>query len=202
MRRVLMFVTMMACWGSLVSLNLAAEKKASPPADKKKVEAKVDKRKVESKAGGTAVGDVRAEMHRTMAELIEAQSAEKPDQAKIDRLTKKLQELRGQFRAPSASAAAPQSAGWVCPRGGPGMGFGRGAGWGGAGQGRGAGWGAGFGPGAARGPGGGRGMGRGPGGGHGFGPGAGMGRGVGPAFVDKDQDGICDNYELRRGTQQ
>ncbi len=106
-----------------------------------------------------------------------------PDQAKIDKLTKKLQLLREKLQA-----QAPAAAGWTCPLGGPGMGFGRGPAWGGRGQGWGPG-GAGFGPG----------RGRGPGAGRGFGPGAGLGLGGGPGFVDRDKDGICDNYELRHG---
>jgi hypothetical protein len=195
---------MAAFWCSLVSLGLAEDKKASKSPDNKKVETKADT---------SANADLRANTHRTMAALIEAQSAEAPDQAKIDKLTKKLQQLRGKLQAQAPAAAGNQPAGWACPwggpgmgfgwgaaRGGPGMGFGRGAAWGGPGQGQGAGRGAGFGRDAGRGPGAGPGMGRGPGGGRGFGPGAGMGRGAGgSAFVDEDNDGICDYYELRNG---
>jgi len=191
MRRVLTFVTMAAFWCSLVSLGLAEDKKASKSPDDKKVEIKADT---------SANADVRAKIHRTMAALIEAQSAEEPDQATIDKLTKKLQQLRGKLQAQAPAAAGNQPAGWACPWGGPGMGFGRGAAWGGPGQGQGVGRGAGFGPGAGRALGAGPGMGRGPGGGRGFGPGGGLGLGAGGgAFVDKDNDGICDYYELRHG---
>ena len=63
-----------------------------------------------------------------------------------------------------------------------------------------AGWGRG-GKGAGFGPGGGRGWGGGYG--QGFGPGAGQGRAPGgAAFVDKDNDGICDHYELQQGNAQ
>ena len=147
MRHVLTFVTMAAFWCSLVSLGLAEDKKASKSPDNKKVETKAD---------ASANADLRAKIHRTMAALIEAQSAEEPDQAKIDKLTKKLQQLRGKLQAQAPAAAGNQPAGWACPWGGPGMGFGRGAAWGGPGQGQGGGRGAGFGPGAGRGWGGGR----------------------------------------------
>jgi uncharacterized coiled-coil protein SlyX len=171
----------MAAFGcSLVSLGLAAEKKASKSPDNKKVETKAD---------ASATADLRATIHRTMAALIEAQSAAEPNQAKIDTLTKRVQQLRGKLQAQAPAAAENQPAGWACPWGGPGMGFGRGAAWGGPGQGQGAGRGAGFGPAAGRGW-----------GGRGFGPGAGMGLAPGgPAFVDEDHDGVCDYYEVRHG---
>ena len=158
--------------------RLAEDKKAGKSPDNEKVETKAD---------------LRAEIHGTMAALIEAQSAEEPDQAKIDRLTKKLQQLRGKLQAPAATGNQP--AGWACPWGGPGRGFGRGAAWGGPGQGQGAVRGTGFGPGA------GCGWSFGPGGGgRGFGPGTGIGRAPGgPAFVDQDNDGLCDYYEVRHG---
>jgi hypothetical protein len=191
MRHVLTLVTMAAVWCSLVSLGLAEDKKASKSPDNKKVETKADT---------SANADLRATIHRTMAALIEAQSAEEPDQAKIDKLTKKLQQLHGKLQTQATAAAGSQPAGWTCLWGGPGMGFGRSAAWGGPGQGQGAGRGAGFGPGAGRGPGAGPGMGRGPGGGRGFGPGGGLGLGAGGgAFVDEDNDGMCDYYELRHG---
>jgi Spy/CpxP family protein refolding chaperone len=191
MRHVLTFVTMTALLCGLVSLGLAEDNTASKSPDNKKVEAKADT---------TANADVRAKIHRTMAALIEAQSAEEPDQAKIDKLTKKLQQLRGKLQVQSSAVVANPSAGWACPWGGPGMGFGRGAAWGGPGRGMGGGRGAGFGPGAGRGPGAGPGMGRGPGGGRGYGPGGGLGLGAGGgAFVDEDNDGICDYYELQHG---
>jgi hypothetical protein len=204
MRNALTFVTMAAFWCSLVSLGLAEDKKATKSLDHNKVETRTD---------ASATADVRAKIHRTMAALIEAQAAEEPDQAKIDKLTKKLDQLRGKLPAQVPAAAGTQPAGWTCPWGGPGMGFGRGAAWGGPGMGfgRGAAWGgpgkgvgagrgAGFGPVAGRGPAAGPGMGRGPGGGRGFGPGAGLGLGAGKGVsVDEDNDGICDSYELRHG---
>jgi hypothetical protein len=172
---------MAVLWCGLVSLGMAEDKKANQSPDDKNAETRTDT---------AANATLRAEIHRTMAALIEAQAAEKPDQAKIGELTKKLQQLRAKLWAPSAVGAGNPSAGWVCPGGGPGMGWGRGAGWGGPGRGPGMGRGAGFGPGAGRGWGGGRGFG--PGAGQGLAPGGGV-------FVDEDQDGICDTFELRHG---
>lgn len=84
---------------------------------------------------------LRAEMHRTMAALIEAQAAEKPDPAKIKELTDRLQSLRGEIwgRGPGGSGMGGPAAGGGRGRG-PGMGYGRGYGPGrGYGYGRGAG---------------------------------------------------------------
>lgn len=157
----------------LVPFGLAGEPSASSPAEAKKVETPV---KTPSSAA------VRAEIHRTLATLIDAQAAPQPNQAQIAELTKKLEQLRGTLRAQNQATAATPAVGWGCPWGGPGPGFGRGRG---AGMGPGRGWGAGAG------------MGR------GLGPGAGQGLGAGGAgFVDKDQDGLCDYYELRHGLHQ
>lgn len=158
MRHVLTIVTMTVLCGGLVSFGMAEDPKATKSPDNK----------LEARAATTGNAALRAEIHRTLAALIEARSAEKPDQAKIDELTQKLQQLRGKLRAQNAVAAGNAAAGWGCPWGGPG--YGRGAGWGGGGKG------AGFGPGA----------------GQGLAPG-------GAAFVDEDNDGICDYYELRHG---
>ncbi len=174
MRNVLTLVTMAAFGCSLVSLGLAEDTKAIRSPDDKKVEAKTN---------ATANAKLRATIHRTMADFIEAQIAEKPDQAKIDALGKKLQQLREKLQAQAPVVVGNVPAGWVCPWGGSGMGFGRGAAWGGPGRG----------PGAGRGPGG-------LGAGRSFGPGAGLGLGTGAgAFVDEDNDGICDYYEVRHG---
>ncbi len=130
---------------------------------------------------------LRAEMHRTLAALFEAQAAEKVDPEKVKALTGQLQTIRGEMAAQFPTAPA-NAAGRGCPWGGPG--YGRGPGWGGPGYGRGAGGGYGWGRGYGRG---------GWGGGPGYG--RGMGWGAGPAFVDADQDGVCDNFELRTGRQ-
>lgn len=100
-----------------------------------------------------AVAKLRAEMHRTMAALIEAQAAEKPDPERIRSLTEQVGKLRREI--------------WQ-QTGGPGMGRG---------------------PGMGMGPG----MGRGPGWGRGAGYRAGMG--WGPGFVDRNNDGVCDNQQ-------
>ncbi len=129
---------------------------------------------------------LRVEWHRTMAALVGAQSAEKPDPARIGQLRAKLDQLRAQ-----AVQSGVVPLGWG-PRAG--LGWGAGRCWG-AGPGRGMGWGRSGGPG----PCGGLGAAWGPG----FGRGAGLGAaaGWGRGFVDENQNGICDNYERLRGGQ-
>lgn len=146
---------------------------------------------------GPTIAELRVKIHRTMAALIQEQSAEKPDPRKIDQLTGKLQRLRQQLW----STAPAGQRGWRCPMGGPGMG--PGPAWNGRGQGQGYGpgpaYGRGMGQGRGRGPG--YGPGRGPGYGRGMGqgrgPGYGRGAGFGPGlgFVDANNNGICDYYE-------
>ena len=189
MRTVLTLVMTLAVSGLVASSTLAAD----TPAGKKP--AKV---KAAAQADTPTPAQLRARMHRTMAALVEAQAAENPDQAKIKALVDRLQVLRNQIRAPGPAAPNAPPAGWQCPWGGPGMGYG--PAWGGRGRGgpgRGYGRGPGFGPGPGRGPGYGAGRGRGPGYGRGAGWGAQPGAGFGPgrAFVDQDGDGVCDNYE-------
>ena len=138
---------------------------------------KTDKQPAVSPAAvvdSAALAKTRAAMHRTIADLIEARAADKPDQAKIKELTDRLQTLRGQSQARGPG-------GWQCPFGGSGLGYG--PAWGG-GRGPGAGPGRGFGPGYGRGA--------------GWGPGLGAGRG-GPMFVDENHDGVCDHYEALWG---
>lgn len=137
-------------------------------------------------ANQTTGAQLRAQLHRAMAELIEARAAKEPDQARIDQLSRQVaglrQQIAGQPPAPGAGA--------FCPWGGPGLnlGFGRGPAWGGRG------------PGYGRGMGYGGGFGRGPGYGRGAGWGAANGF-PGRAFVDRDGDGVCDNFELRQNPQ-
>ncbi|HID78221.1 MAG TPA: hypothetical protein EYP56_19785 [Planctomycetaceae bacterium] len=82
------------------------------------------------------VAMLRAEIHRTMAALIEAQAAEEPDEAKVKALTEKLQSMREKLRTTIASPLPPGQAGpWPCPFGFPGrrglgMGLGYRGGWG------------------------------------------------------------------------
>ena len=116
---------------------------------------------------------LEAEMHRTMASLIEARAAKPPTPQVVEQLTMKLQSLRARI---------------VRKAGTPGQG------WGGAGCPLARGGGRGLGP-CGLGPGAGMGQGRGRGRGQGWG--RGRGRGFGPGFVDKDADGICDNAESR-----
>jgi hypothetical protein len=165
MRHGLTIVAFVALWGGAVSFGNAQDQNTDKAAKPAKAAAQVD---------AQALAELRAEIHRTLADLAEARAAETPDAAKIKELTDKLQTLR---------AACP-GGGWGAQGGGRGMGWGRGAGWGG-----GRGFGGGYGPGAGRGFGGGR----------GFGPGAGKGLPPGgPAFTDENQNGICDQYEARQ----
>ena len=226
-------------WTLLVSMAIVCAAASTAPAQGPKAAkpegppANGPTAKQAPQATAAEVAELRAKIHRTMAALIEAQSAQQPDQEKITQLTGELQGLRAQLWAsgatgPAGAARRGWAAGaWQCPwggpgpgrgaawgggRGGPGRGYGRGQGWGrgpgygpgggyGPGPGYGAGWGRGQGLGPAATPGGGRGPGAGRG--AGFGPGAGQGRGAGrsPGFVDKNNNGICDNFEAVRGVQ-
>jgi hypothetical protein len=91
-----------------------------------------DAKKVETKTDVPTPAQLRVKMHRTLADLIEAQNAEKPDQAQIDKLTKDVEQLRAEIAAERPAFGR-----------GPGMGYGRGPGRG-PGYGRGAGGGLGF----------------------------------------------------------
>ena len=155
---------------------------------------------------------LQARLHRTMAALIEAQSAENPDPEKVKQLTDDLQSVRAEIRSQALATPAGRPGVGTRPWGSPGLGYGpawggpsRGPWRGGPGMGYGRGPGGGGGPAWARGPGYGRGAGwgRGPGYGRGAGWGAGPGRGFarGWAFVDEDRDGICDNYQRISGPQ-
>jgi hypothetical protein len=101
-----------------------------------------------AKADVPSQAQLRADMHRAMAELIEARAAEKPDQAQIDTLVGKVERLRSQI-----TPAFGPGRGFGGPGRGPcawgagyGGGYGRGPGWGGGyGYGRGMGWGPGYG---------------------------------------------------------
>lgn len=184
----------MALVACIASVGVAQEaKKSKRPSDENVAPAKA-----KAQADKLAPAKLRAKMHRTLAALIEAQSAAKPDQAKIGKLTEQLETLRKQLWAQGPAGRPGQPAGWQCPWGGPGRGYGPGPGYG-RGPGRGKGPGYGMGPGRGYGMGPAYGRGGGPGGPWGPGPGrgAGYGRGFGWQrwFVDEDGDGICDNAQ-------
>jgi hypothetical protein len=186
MRRVVTIVTIVALTCGVATLSPAKDKKAGKSTGSAAAAPK------ETKASSV----LRTEIHRTLVALNEARSADTPDEAKVEKLTKKLQQLLAKLRAEGGTGGGNMGAGGNCPFGGPGMGCGGGRC---AGKGNGGGWG-GPGKGAGFGPGGGHGWGGGVGGGRGFGPGAGQGRGQGgAAFVDKDNDGKCDNFEDQHG---
>jgi len=180
MRHLLTMVTTAVLCGGLASVGVAEDAKAVPAA----------KPKQDSGTQTPTTAELRAEIHRTMAAILEARAAEKPDQAKVDQLTQKLQELRGKLRSQDPAAVGSGAGVWGCPWGGPGRGYG-------CGRGYGRGWGGG-GPGCGMGPGAGRGWGGGAGAGRGLGPGAGQGLAPGgAAFVDQDNDGVCDHFQRR-----
>ena len=174
MRRGLIFAATTAMLWSVGSAGLAEEAKP----DKGQTDAAV-----KATADAPTVAQLRARLHRATAALIEAQAAEEPDLKKVERLTRRIDSLRAQVRDRRAPAPYDAPAGWRRSGGGPGLGYG--AGWGGPGLGRPRGAGRGYG----RGPGWGQGR------GYGRGPGWGQGRGRGWGFVDKDRNGVCDNYE-------
>jgi len=127
--------------------------------------------------------ELRAAMFRTMADLVEAQSAQQPNPEAITRLRQKLQTQRREYLAQASPSAVSGRASGGCPwgmtpRGGAGMMAGRG--------------------GAARrgsmmcGPGAGGCQGRGMG--RGRGPGFGQFPGRAGVFVDDNGDGVCDNF--------
>jgi hypothetical protein len=186
--RCLFSLTMVMCLVlGMASVCLAEDAKTATTSDAAKVDAKVDV-KTDASAGAAAnttaatavnanagIVELRAAIHRTCANLIEAQGAKDPDQTKIAELTQNLQQLRAKLYAQLQTSGA-------------GQGYGRRGGWGrGFGSGRGMGYGLGVGQGTGAGQ------------GTGMGQGAGAGQGVGRPFVDNDHDGVCDFYELRYG---
>jgi hypothetical protein len=131
---------------------------------------------------------LRAELHRAVADLIEARAASPTEPARVQELLAKVQQLRAKLAAtaPSIGPRGPLTGGRGWFSTGPGMG--RGMAYGrGMGHGRGpaisVGPGYGRGPACLWGPGFAQGM-RG-----GYGPGPGWG------FVDENRNGICDSYE-------
>jgi hypothetical protein len=77
MQQIRIIVTMAALWGGTVSSGWTEDSKTAKPSDNGKAEASTK----------SSTTDLRAEIHRTLAALNEARSAEKPDQAKLDELT-------------------------------------------------------------------------------------------------------------------
>jgi hypothetical protein len=130
MRHGVIIVAMAVLWSGLMSFGIAEDKATESSGSK-----------IATRLQVPVQADLRAEIHRTLAALIEARSAAKPDQAQVSELTAKLQQLRGALRSQNASALNNSAPGWGCPC----VGFGRGAGWGCGGCGRG------FGPGNGQG---------------------------------------------------
>jgi len=150
-----------------------------------------------------AMSQLRAELHRAMAALIEAQSLPEPDQEKVNQLSAQIRQLRAQlFADQKAAGPVAQRGGPWCPWGptAPGMGSRRGRGpnaaqrgftpW----AGRGGQWGCWYSPAIGGGWGRGRQAGRRMPGRYGAGRGLGVGP-LGGTFIDANGNGICDNYE-------
>ncbi len=173
-------------WTIMMTLATFLAVCSTTMADEAKV--KTDKAPAEAqtteKAEQPTLAQLEAQLHRTLAALVEARAEENPDPAQIDKLAQRAQTLRRQIFARSVEANfnAP------CPWGGPGLGLGRGLGYG-----RGAGYGWGRGDGLGRG----LGYGRGPGYGRGAGWGAAYGF-PGRGFIDRDGNGVCDRFELQQ----
>lgn len=210
MRCTLLALTLTAILGGS-ALAVRAEDPSPPkPADTaKKADAKPD-----FKAERAAHAKLQVKFHRAIADLIEAQSAENPDKATIEKLTKAVEQVRKELQANRPKFQGKPGMG----PGGPGMGPGMGRGMGPGGPGMGPGGpggpdadddGPGMGPGGpGMGPPPGMGRGMGPGRGRGMGPGPGMGNGGqgrgpgprgGPGYIDRDEDGVCDRYENAQG---
>lgn len=76
----------------------AARKKANAPVSAKKPTADSDAKTPVKPLTPAATAQLRAKVHRTMAELVEAQAAEKPNEAKIKHLTEQLQAMQARLR--------------------------------------------------------------------------------------------------------
>ena len=109
MRRVITILTMAAVWGGLSLFGMAADPNANKPPEAVKVE---------TRTAASVNAGLRAEIHRTMAALIEAQAAEKPDPAQIEKLTQQLQDLRGKLQAQKTVIAGNQAGDASYPWGG------------------------------------------------------------------------------------
>lgn len=134
-----------------------------------------------TKAPAPTVQQLKVQMHRTMADLLAAQSAAEPDPAEIDRLAGQLLAIRQQLATKAPAIGRGYGQGWAGSGrawASPGRGYGRG-GFAYGGRGYGCPWGNAYG-----------GYGRGGGRGMGLGPGRGLGPGLG--FVDANGDGVCD----------
>jgi hypothetical protein len=198
---------------------LAREAQAQPARAKQPAAAARNAPSSNATQNAKVFAKLQAKSHRIMAKIVEAESADNPDQAKLEKLYADLQKVEEEMWALGGGA------GWGAGYGpgyGAGWGRGYGAGWGrGGGRGYGAGWGrgggrgygAGWGRGGRRGGGAGWGRGRAAWGGRGpgwRGPGAPRGKGAnvgnclpgqcdGPYWSDKDGNGVCDAYEGNPG---
>ncbi|MBC8874706.1 MAG: hypothetical protein H8E44_35160 [Planctomycetes bacterium] len=75
----------------------AARKKADAPLAARKSPADADAKAPATPLTPAATAQLRANIHRTMAALVEAQSAEKPNEVKIKQLTEQLDTMRARL---------------------------------------------------------------------------------------------------------
>jgi hypothetical protein len=73
-----------------VSSVTADEAVPTTPADAKAVDAKTEI---------ATPAQLRAKLHRTLADLIDARNVEKPDPARVDKLVKEIERLRAEIAA-------------------------------------------------------------------------------------------------------
>ena len=74
---------------------------------------------MDTKADKSAQADLRAKLHRTMAALIEAQSAEEPDQGEDRPADKHLPRQLRDKASPSTRCCGQSARGWELPAGRP-----------------------------------------------------------------------------------
>jgi len=76
----------------------AARKKADAPAPARKPAADAQAKTPAKALTPAATAQLRAKIHRTMAALVEAKAAEKPNEAEIKQLTEQLQAMQAKLR--------------------------------------------------------------------------------------------------------
>ncbi len=137
MKVALTLATTLALFYSAAAVALAEDAKASKSPGELQADAKIET---------PTPAQLRVQMHRTMAELIEARSAKTPNEAEIAKLAGELRTLRQKIWAQGPAQPVGPPAFGQRPMGGPGRGFARGRGYGrGGGYGRGRGYGRGYG---------------------------------------------------------
>ena len=83
--------------GNSSARKAAARKKADAPAPTRKLAADAEAKTPAKALTPAAMAQLRAKIHRTMAALVEAQAAEKPNEAEIKQMTEQLQAMRARL---------------------------------------------------------------------------------------------------------